>query len=302
MTAIIQSMSDPTVILHRPALKAPALIAGFDGWSNAGEVSTWVVNYLLKILEAIRCAEIRPERFYNLCEQRPVLTVEAGKVLSVHYPANSFYAVEPHKVPGRDLVLFLGQEPHLQWPEFTRVFLDIAQHLGVTEIITLGGVYDNVPHTVEPLVTGITNQDRYLEYLPTLAVQLADYEGPMSIHTELLVSAVERNIPVTSLWGHVPYYIQSNNAKTALALLKRLQGLLALQFDTTEVHHASRSFDEQIDRIIAGKPELRDFVKTLERDFAHGTPQGSPAKASSSRPETNPSDKIIRIDPFLRKE
>ncbi len=275
------------------------MLVGFGGWPNAGEVSTWVITYLLRTFNASKCAEIRPESFYDLVQQRPVVAIEGGRIRSVQFPGNTFYCANGVGETARDLVLFLGQEPNLQWPTFTDAFLDVAQQLGVAEIFTVGGLYDNIPHTVEPRVTGLTNEERRLTSFSSLAIRAIDYTGPMSIHTHLLVAAAQRKIPATSLWGHVPYYIQSNNAKSCLAILERLQRLTGLQLDLKDVHKASELLDEEIDRIIQSKPELREYIQGLEAEYASGEKNGN-VSARAARPQPT-GEKIIRIDPFLRK-
>lgn len=275
------------------------MIVGFGGWPNAGEVSTWVVTYLIRTLGATRCAEIKPDLFFDLCQQRPVVSVEEGFVRCITFPCNAFYSWSATRPAARDLVLFLGQEPHLQWPGFVEAFLDVAQRLGVVEILTIGGVYDNIPHTVRPPVTGLVNQAQGIERLSSHDIQFTNYEGPMSIHSYLLMAAGQRMIPATSIWGHVPYYVQSNNAKTCLAILERLQRMAGFELDLGDVRKAAELLDAEIDRIIDGKPELREYIKGLEKDYASGAlPSQRPTRSERPQP---PGEKIIRIDPFLRR-
>jgi proteasome assembly chaperone (PAC2) family protein len=293
-------MHECVEIIQRPSFKGATLITGFGGWPNAGEVSTWVVKYLIQTLGATKCAQIRPEIFFDWSQHRPLGSISAGLIRSVTFPTNAFYAVQTPEPKSRGLVFFVGQEPHLQWPQFTQVFLDLAQHFGITELYTVGGLYDNVPHTVEPRISGLTNQEQRLELFSNLKIFPSEYEGPISIHSHLIMSAGHRNIPATSLWGHVPYYIQSNNAKTCLAILERLRRMLDIDIDLEDVHRASELLDQQIDRIIQSKPDLREYIQSLEEDYASGE--------KASRRKTDPmrhqptGEKIIRIDPFLRKD
>lgn len=287
-------------IIRHPSLKDATLITGFGGWPNAGEVSTWVVKYLIQTLGATKCAEIRPEAFFDLSQQRPVGAVSSGLIRSMDFPTNAFYAAQVEGAKPKGFLLFVGHEPHLQWIRFAEIFLDVAQQFGATEFYTVGGLYDNIPHTVDPRVSGLANQEKRLEQFPNLKVNPTDYEGPMSIHSHLLVTAGRRNIPGTSLWGHVPYYIQSNNAKTCLAILERLKALLDIELDLKDVRRASELLDEQINRVIQSKPELREYIQSLEEDYASGE---APAKKKLDprRPQSS-GEKIIRIDPFLRKD
>ena len=58
--------------------------------------------------------------------------------------------------------------------------------------------------------------------------------------------------------------------------------------------------DEQIDRIIQEKPELREYIQNLERDFTAAEGPSRPVPKPAMPLE--PGEKIIRIDPFLRKD
>ena len=287
-------------MLSQPSLERPALIAGFSGWPNAGEVSTAVVSYLIKHFGGNPFASIRPEEFYDLSEQRPVVSVKGGILQSIVFPKNEFYTA---CIPGSeplDLVLFLGHEPHLRWSKFTEALLDVAQNLGVEQIYTIGGVYDQVPHTAKPRVSVLTNNADSLELFLSRGINLSEYEGPASLHTLLLEAATQRRITVSALWGHVPYYIQSNNAKTCLALLEALQRLLERKFELDDIREASRQLDDQIDRIIRSKPELREHIHNLEQSLlvADGPPEENLGQV-----EPKPTgEKIIHIDAFLHKK
>jgi proteasome assembly chaperone (PAC2) family protein len=295
----MKSMSGSIVMLHQPPLRDPALIVGFGGWPNAGEVATWVVTYLIRSLGATKCAEFKPDPFFDLVQQRPVVTVEGGRIQSVQFPGGAFHAARASGPSSRDFVLFQGQEPHFQWPQFVESFLDVTERLGVTEILTVGGLYDNVPHTVEPRVSGLTSREKELERFLELGIRPATYEGPMSIHTHIVMAAGQRNLPSTSIWGHVPYYIQSNNAKTCLAILERLQKLLDFRVDLKEVRRAAEMLDDEVDRIVQSKPELRQYIQNLETEYAAG--EVSPDSSSRTIRHQSTGEKVIHIDPFLRR-
>jgi proteasome assembly chaperone (PAC2) family protein len=293
-------MSEDLVILFHPNLDSPSLVAGFGGWPNAGEVSSWVISFLIESLGAAKFAEIKPEPFFDLIQQRPLVTIKEGTIKSVKFPCGAFYSVPPLGGHRNHVILFLGQEPHLHWSRFSEAFFDLCAKVGVKEMITVGGLYDNIPHTVDPTVSLITNDLAVVDRFGGKRLRLATYEGPMSIHTHLLVEAGKRGIPAMSLWGHVPYYIQSNNAKTCLSLLDRLRTFLQLDLDLREVQRASELLDQEVERIVKDKPELRQYIEALEREFLEeeGSP---PSKRKSLKTLPQAGEKVIRIDPFLRK-
>ena len=58
-------------VTERPELHAPLLIAGFDGWGNALDVSKGMAAYLIRKLDARPFARINPDIFYRYDKNRP---------------------------------------------------------------------------------------------------------------------------------------------------------------------------------------------------------------------------------------
>ena len=48
-----------------PELNNPLLIAGFDGWGNAMNVSTGMISYLVRTFKARTFARLNPDIFYR---------------------------------------------------------------------------------------------------------------------------------------------------------------------------------------------------------------------------------------------
>ena len=92
-----------------PNLESPILIAGFDGWPNAGNVSTDTVDMLTNLLEADKFAEMAPDPFYRYSDIRPCIKVEGGQVTEFSFAPYEFFC--QHREGGRDVILFLGNEP-----------------------------------------------------------------------------------------------------------------------------------------------------------------------------------------------
>jgi len=120
-----------------------------------------------------------------------------------------------------------------------------------------------------------------------------NYRGPSSIHTTLLVSASRRNIEAISLWGYVPHYVQVPNAKVCYGLLSRLAKMLELALDLEDMRRGSEHLDEMVDKAVAQKPELQDYVRRLELEYG---------KTKGELGEPLKEDIIREIENFLRKK
>ena len=70
-------------ILDMPELEKPLLIAGFDGWGNALNISSGMVAYLIRHFKAQQFAELEPDTFYRYDEQRPRVIIEDGQCDSI---------------------------------------------------------------------------------------------------------------------------------------------------------------------------------------------------------------------------
>lgn len=294
-------MNEHIILLQRPELVRPVLIAGFGGWPNAGEVSTGVLSYLIKELNPIKIAEIPPDDFYDFTSQRPIGYIEDGLVQRITPSSNEFYHCKAEADPPLDLILFLGQEPHLKWPLFVRTFLDLMQEFGIDRLFTIGGSYDNIPHTVEPRVSAIANSDEMHKLLQQHGLSLSHYRGPISIHTMLLEEAKVKGIRCVSLWGHAPYYVQSNNAKVCLSVIRHLIRFVGFRLDLTGLERAAELMDSQIAKMIENKPELREYIAILEKEYKEKATLSSSIAHAMEGKEESQDNKVIRIDPFLKR-
>lgn len=290
-------MSEQRLIIYqRPKLVKPYLVMGFEGWPDAGKVSSGVVSYLRDKLAARRLAEVKPGDFYLFQSPgaeagRPVADIQDGMVKALSLPTTTLWF---HKAKGatHDLILLLGREPELRWGDYVSLILDLAQDFGVVRIYPVGGTYDVVPHTIEPLV-GVVLSDSSLESeMSGYGIQPISYKGPSSIHTTLLVSAGERHIEVVSLWGYVPHYVQVPNTKVCYHVLSKLAKMLAVSLDLGDIRRKSAQLDEMIDKAVSQKPELQDYVRRLEAEYGRGKYQAG---------ETLKADVIKEIEDFLKK-
>ena len=254
------------VIYHLPELSSPYLTAGFAGWPNAAEVSTGAVGYLKDKLAVEKFAEIRPDDFYDFSSLRPLTTIDDSFVRGVKPPSNEFFYWRNEKY-AHDLIIFLGIEPHLKWNRYVDSILDLAEQLGVGRIYTVGGLYDRLPHTREPKVSGVVNEPGLREELLRYGIELANYQGPSSVHTLLLVASARRNIKAFTLWGHAPHYIPVHNSKVSYHVLRKLTQMLQIEIDLEDLRVASEYLDEQLERAIERNPELGEYVRKLEEGY-----------------------------------
>jgi proteasome assembly chaperone (PAC2) family protein len=278
------------IYLEKPKLDKPYLIIGFEGWPNAAEVSSFVLQYLVENLEAKKFASIPIENFYQVSSSRPVAVIKEGRLVELKFPSNHFYYSK--KPVSKDLILFYGNEPHLRWTLFVDLVLDLVERFDVSQIFTIGGTYDFIPHTYPPLVSALFNHEDLRENVVQAGLGLTEYTGPISIHTFILEAARKRGLRAISLWGHAPQYLQAKNVKVIYSVLKSLVNLIKVEIDLSELERASDYFNQQVNHLVEQDPKLQDIISKLEEAY----------KQSERNPHLSKEEKVVYIQAFLKRQ
>jgi proteasome assembly chaperone (PAC2) family protein len=283
------------IYTEKPNLSKPYLIIGFEGWPNAGEISSFALQHLVDRLEAKKFASIPMGSFYQVSSLRPVAVIREGRLIELKSSGNHFYYVKTPR--SNDLILFYGVEPHLRWDHFVDLLLTLAEKFNVVQIFTLGGTYDYIPHTCPPMVSALFNREDLRENVVRAKLALTEYSGPISIHTFILEAAKRRDLKAISLWGHAPQYLQTKNIKVACSVLKRLMDLTGIEVDLSELEKAGDYFDQQVNHLVEEDPKLREVIGKLEEVYRHSGKIRDPSKKEEGLKE----DKVVYIQAFLKK-
>jgi proteasome assembly chaperone (PAC2) family protein len=286
---------DEIIYYETPVLKQPYLIAGFEGWPNAADVSSFSIQHLIDTLKVKKFASIPMENFYQMSSSRPTAIIRDGRLIELHHPGNDFYYLKDKL--DRDLILFSGIEPHLRWNVFAELFLDFAKRFDVPQIFTLGGTYDYIPHTHPTVVSALFNHEDLREKVIEAGLNLTEYAGPISIHTFLHEAARKRGLKAISLWGHAPQYLQARNIKVAYGVLKKLDELMKTGIDLSKLENASSYFDAQVNDLVNQDPKLQEVINKLEEAY-----QKSGRPIPFGKKEESKEDKVVYIQAFLKRQ
>ena len=248
---------------HRPdGLRAPALVCAFTGWNDAADAASTALTFVGKALEAGRFATIDPEDFYDFQATRPRIKLVEGRTREIVWPAVELYEARVPRAP-RDLVLLAGAEPSFRWRTFSKLVVDLAEVLGCQLVVTLGALLADVPHTRAVSITGLASDP---ELVARLGLETSSYEGPTGITGVLHTACQQAGIPSASLWAAVPHYVAAApNPKAALALVRRLEGLVGVAVDASERETASADYERQVNIAVQGDPDVQAFVEQLEQ-------------------------------------
>ena len=248
---------------YRPdGLRAPALVCAFKGWNDAGDAASTALTFVGAALGARRFATIDPEEFYDFQATRPQVKLVDGETRKIVWPAVELFEVRVPRAP-RDLVLLSGSEPSFRWRAFTGVIVELAEALGTQLMVTLGALLADVPHSRPVAVTGLAS-DRSL--ISRLDLTQSSYEGPTGIVGILHAACQNAGLPSASLWAAVPHYIAATpNPKAALALVRKLEGLVGVAIDGSSLETAAEEYERQVNLAVQSDPDVQAFVERLEQ-------------------------------------
>jgi hypothetical protein len=262
-------------------LVSPVAIAGFEGWNDAGEAASGVVNHLGIAWQATPIGAIDPEDFYDFQVNRPVIEIEGGHTQRLVWPTTRIslararprdpadeagmspdVGTAPPTGLSRDVVLVHGIEPNMRWRAFSEELVQGLESLGVELIILLGALLADAPHTRPvPVSVGSSNSTLGSE----VGVGLVDYKGPTGIVGVMQHTCTAAGIPAVSLWAQVPHYVaQPPSPKATLALLRGVEDVLDVPLPLADLPEEARAWERGVDELAQQDSEVADYVRTLE--------------------------------------
>jgi len=75
-------------------LTSPVIIAAFEGWNDAGEAASGVINHLSLAWQAAPDGAIDPEDYYDFQVTRPVTEVTEGRTERLIWPTTRLLAAK----------------------------------------------------------------------------------------------------------------------------------------------------------------------------------------------------------------
>ncbi|MEJ6489282.1 PAC2 family protein [Leucobacter sp. USCH14] len=261
------------------------LIVAFQGWSDAGDATTEVLQHLAGLLDAEVLHEISAEGYVDFQVHRPkVLFDETGKRMlewpdtrlfgPVQRPGASSDSSAAHRVadgetvrridgsPVRDLFLLAGVEPARDWQNFADEIVELADVWAIDLVIILGSMFSDAPHT-RPIVTTVTSE--YEARRDASGAVRSTYEGPAGISTVIDLALAEAGIETISLWAQVPHYVHSTpSPKASLALLDKLEELLDIVIPRGDLLVQANEWEANINRIADADEDMSRYIRRLE--------------------------------------
>jgi proteasome assembly chaperone (PAC2) family protein len=281
-------MDDLVELLEKPVAGEKYMIAGWHQWADAGSISSGLPQYLISQTGARKIGEIKPDGFYLFQVPgthhllRPAIKLDEGYRQELTSRRNElFYAGDDRK----GLLIFLGEEPHLNVERYAAAFFNVVKELSVKRVVAVGGVYGAMPYDKDREVSCVYSLRGMKDELAKYAVKFSNYEGGATIGTYLVDRAEQRGVEFLDFYAFVPAYDFSqlstglqgvrveNDFKAWYDLMRRFNHMFDLGIDLSDLERQSdeltSSMDSKIAELEREMPQLkvREYMEELARDF-----------------------------------
>lgn len=238
-------------------------VAALSGWSDACYTTTNLAQHLLERYESSEVMTLPAGEYYDFQQNRPMVTAINGEC-QVLLPESVIYTVSVSTT--LTLTVLMGAEPNLHWKEYAQQCIEVAQRFHCDELISLGGMFADCPHTrVLPLE--VKHSLRSADGSLYLAAPDDDdnYFGPIGMTTYLEFAAMDKGIPVASYLVSIPRYMDADDCPQAtLDLLRALGRELGATFEEGDLATEAANWRVKGDVMRSLNPVLSRRVSKFE--------------------------------------
>jgi proteasome assembly chaperone (PAC2) family protein len=281
-------MNDLIELWEKPA-PGKYLIAGWQQWADAGEVSSGLPQYLIEQTLAEKIGQIKPDDFYLFQMPgthhllRPLVRLQDGYPEEMEQRRNEFFLTsDDHD----GFLIFLGEEPHLNEEEYAEAFLDALEELGIKRVAAMAGVYGAVPYDRDRNISSVYSLPYMKEELAKYAVKFSNYEGGTTISMYLAHRAGMRGVEFFRFCAFVPSFNFSKAStlvqpvavdtdyKAWYDIMTRLDYMFDLDIDLSDLERRSEelisAWDEKIEQMAVAMPQLgvRAYLEKVNEEFS----------------------------------
>lgn len=206
-------MSELVEIIEQPTAEEIFLLAGWRQWADAGAISSGLPDYLVESLQAKKVATLTPNGYYLFQIPgthdffRPEIRFKEGYPKSIQTKQNDFYfATIETEIGRKGLLIFVGDEPHINESIYANAFFEVVQAFGVKRTAMVGGVYGEMPYDKDRQISCTYSKSSMKEELDQYAVKYSNYEGGATIGSYFVERAKQLDLEGLVFNAFVPAY------------------------------------------------------------------------------------------------
>jgi proteasome assembly chaperone (PAC2) family protein len=256
-------MNDLLNLQEIPQATEIHMLAGWRQWADAGNISSGLPEYLVRLTNARKIGDLSPQGYYIFQVPgthhllRPMVQLEDGFARSLERKRNELFYAE---IEGKGLLIFLGDEPQLNVEQYTQAFFALVERLGVKRVTAVGGVYGSLPYDKERDISVVYSLRPMKTELEEYAVRFSSYEGGATIGVYLLAEAAQRDIEFIDMYAFAPAYDFSaensfqpqglrieNDFKAWFDILRRLRAMWGISLDLVDLEEQSIQLVEMLE-------------------------------------------------------
>ncbi len=261
---------------NKPTLRKPYIICGLRGSFNNGNASVGVVDYLIDQYDAVKFAEIPASRYHiyqipGVDSLRPSFRMEEGIITDAQMPANEFYyATETGSE--HDLILFVGDEPSLNWEEYAGAVVELALSFGAERLYAVGGLLDMSPYTRDPIISCTCTDEKVKREIDGYNVTWSNREGMAAFGQMLVRTCQLKDLEACNFTVRVPCYPEYNvflseSPRSLKAVLVRLKDLMKVDIDFDDIEAAVKEMEGKLSFLRQQNPQLNSLIEDLEKKY-----------------------------------
>jgi hypothetical protein len=276
-----------------PELERPHVIAMLEPWIDAGNVGSMTVSWLEDETGARPLGELaRPGAFYDFTRYRP-MTYFVGDERRLRLPNTRVTFAKT--LNGPDFLFFRLLEPTALGEYFVDSVTALLETFDVGRFALIGSMYNFVPHTRPPMVSGSGSPEALRRQMEELGVHGGRYEGPTSICSSVTHRVAEAGRETMTMIVSLPQYTQLDDDYIGTL---RLQGILSSLYGFSlpeENIHQAELQREQINEAVDANPQVKEIVTQLENSFdvrGEGEDEGDEGEPPALSPQ---------VEDFLRE-
>src|SRR4249920_2174684 len=205
-------------------LTSPVIIAAFEGWNDAGEAASGVINHLSLAWQAAPVGAIDPEDYYDFQVTRPVTEVAEGRTERLIWPTTRLLAAK-QDTTARAL---LADSPH-------------ARPVPVAVAAS------------DPALAGDLRAEPVDYKRPT---------GIVGVLQHACADAGIPAVSLWASVPH--YVAQPPCPKATLALIRGVEDVLDVSLPLADLPQEARAWERGVDELAEQDTEVAEYVRTLE--------------------------------------